>query len=451
MKFTIDLTQIKTYDLFNEVLSVDKKTNLFKDLRKVYSNKVRKAILESGIKQVEQTERINAKLKSNPVQLTPIPSLYNSREFLDIDFCAGYGVDYYGFTAVNYQNRAYTELPSLDTFMKCKNFSIGNFGFYVENGDYEIEVKTSDSIKLVGYTSQIQAKKRKSFIAIFGVHFDENSLLKVFEKYYNEPPKQELIDVKLSTVNYPSFFLSRRTGKLYICNCFKGHIDWKWDFQRFTNLQYETEISARIDNAEYKDGICHLCTKTRPNVVRESSEYSGFLKRYLPYYYLENKKQFGEIFHFVKEDNVRIENDLRQYFGYPKIGEKWISETHLYYLIKEIFPEHNPIFHYRGSEMQGLELDIFIPELRLGIEYQGEQHYQAIEHWGGEEGLEKRTQNDRKKLELCKQNNYTLVEFTHLDDINRDFVIERLEKHISFDTKFVDKEEKVKPEQPKKQ
>lgn len=108
---------------------------------------------------MEITDRIRAKINNNPIQLTPIPSLYNKDEFLDIDFCSGYGVDYYGFTAINYQNRIYTELPSLDTFFKCKNFSIGNFGFYVENGDYEIDIKTNEGIKLVGYTSQIEAKK----------------------------------------------------------------------------------------------------------------------------------------------------------------------------------------------------------------------------------------------------------------------------------------------------
>ncbi len=451
MKITIDLTSINTYDLFDEVLSVDKKTNFFKDLRKVYSSKVKDAILNSGIKRVEKTEQINAKINNNPVQLNPIPSLYDTEEFLDIDFCSGYGVGYYSLTAINYQNRTYTELPSLDTFLKCKNFSIGNFGFYVENGNYEIEIKTNCSIKLVGYTSLIQAKKRKSFIAIIGVYFGENSLSKIFEKYYNEPENQELIDIQLSTVNYPAFFLSRRTGKLFICNCFKGYIDWQWDFNRFANLDYETEILERINKVEYKDGICHLCTKKSPTVTTEKSEYSVFLNKYLPYYYLENKKQFGKIFHFVKEDNIKIENSLRQHFGYPKIGEKWVSETHLFHLIEEIFPTYNPIFHYRGKELQGLELDIFIPELKLGIEYQGEQHYQVIDHWGGEKGLEKRRENDKKKLELCKQNNYILVEFTFRDEISRDFVIERLEKYISFDMDFTGKKMNNKKEQVKKE
>lgn len=50
MKYTIDLTEINAFDLFDEVLSVDRKTNLFKDLRKSYSNKVKTAIIASGIK-----------------------------------------------------------------------------------------------------------------------------------------------------------------------------------------------------------------------------------------------------------------------------------------------------------------------------------------------------------------------------------------------------------------
>lgn len=426
MKVTVDITQITAYDLFDSILKKEQNTNLFKDLRKVFSNRVKEAIVFSGIHKVEHIDRISAKISDNGVLLNPIPTNYNSQT-LDIEFCSGYGIDYYSLTAINYLHGYYTELPSLDTFFKRKTFSIGNFGFLIPNGDYEIELLTNSSIKLVGYSSQISSKKKKSFVAILGVHFDENAMQEVFKKYYVKPDKNELIDISLNTIHYPSLFLCKRTGSLYVCNCFKEYIDWESDFNRFANIN-EDEISKRIKNIEHVNGICHLCTKTVPNTATVNSEYSSFIQKYLPYYRRETKKRFGTIFHFNKEDNVRIENDLREYFGYPRIGEKWVSETQLYYLIKEIYPGYKSVFHYRGREMEGLELDIFIPELSLGFEYQGKQHYSEVEHWGGKTGLEKRKLNDIRKVDLCKENNYRLIEFYHTDELNKDLVIERIEQ-----------------------
>lgn len=387
-------------------------------------------MISSGLSKVEVTEKINAKVNSNGVQLKPIPSLY-ARDFLDIDLCSGYGVSYYSLEAINYQKRAYTNLPSLDTFFKCENFSLGNLGFWVDNGDYEIEIKTNDSIKLVGYTSLIHKKKRKSFIAFIGIHFSKKEMNKIYERYYSIPEKDDLIDIKLSTIGYPAIFMCRRTGRFYVCNCFKGYIDWQMDFKRFARIDCESDIKERVNNIEYKDGICHLCTKKQPNVKIEVAEYSSFLKKYSPYYHLENRKRFGSIFHFNKEDNIRVENDLRLYFDYPKIGEKWISETCLFNIVKDIFSQYKPIFHYRGNEMEGLELDIFIAELQMGIEYQGQQHYMPIKHWGGLEGLKQRQLSDKRKIELCKKNNYILIEFNYKDNLSKDMVVQRIEKCLN--------------------
>lgn len=171
--------------------------------------------------------------------------------------------------------------------------------------------------------------------------------------------------------------------------------------------------------------------KKQPNVKIEVAEYSSFLKKYSPYYHLENRKRFGSIFHFNKEDNIRVENDLRLYFDYPKIGEKWISETCLFNIVKDIFSQYKPIFHYRGNEMEGLELDIFIAELQMGIEYQGQQHYMPIKHWGGLEGLKQRQLSDKRKIELCKKNNYILIEFNYKDNLSKDMVVQRIEKCLN--------------------
>ena len=43
------------------------------------------------------------------------------------------------------------------------------------------------------------------------------------------------------------------------------------------------------------------------------------------------------------------------------------------------------------------------------IEYDGEQHYHAVPHWGGQEGLQHRQENDRKKDLYCKQHGLKLI------------------------------------------
>jgi len=428
MRYVIDLSEIKTFDLFDKILSIDRKTNLFNDLRKLYAEKVKRAILTSGIIKVELIDYVSANPNINMVQISPIPSLYNSNEILDVDFCARYGIGG-ALSAISYQHGIYCDLPSLDTFVKRKNFSIGNFGFLVNNGDYEIEIITNDDVKIVGYSYQISAKKRKPFIAIFGVHFDYNSILQVANKYNTNTTTLQLVDVMAWGTDFPQIFMCRITGKFYICNCFKNYIDWKNDFFRVARGLYENEITNRIDNITYLDKICHYCNKTTPITQTALSGYSDFLLRYAPYFHLECKKRYGTIYHFVKEDRVNLENELREHWGYPKIGEKWTTETHLYYLFKEIFPNNQIIFHYRGKEMNKLEIDIFIPELKLAIEYQGIQHYSTVEHWGGKEGLKQRQKNDIIKAQLCKENDYNLVEFFYHDEISRDLVIERIEQY----------------------
>lgn len=55
------------------------------------------------------------------------------------------------------------------------------------------------------------------------------------------------------------------------------------------------------------------------------------------------------------------------------------------------------------------------------IEYQGVQHYQPKEKFGGFEGLRKQSYNDMLKREYCKKHNIILVAIPYTDELKMDY------------------------------
>lgn len=103
------------------------------------------------------------------------------------------------------------------------------------------------------------------------------------------------------------------------------------------------------------------------------------------------------------------ENYLRKDQGIPLIGEGWVSETALFYSIKEAFPEIEVIHHGKPKWLGRQHLDVYIPEHNVGIEYQGLQHNKPIEFFGGQNAYEKTVERDKKKKRLCLKNGCTLI------------------------------------------
>ena len=104
-----------------------------------------------------------------------------------------------------------------------------------------------------------------------------------------------------------------------------------------------------------------------------------------------------------------LENDIRLNKGYKIVGS-YANESILYNQIKTHFKEHLVISQGSPIWLGRQRIDIYFPELKIGIEYQGEQHSLPIEHFGGEEGLKMRLKLDKKKKELCDKNGCILIE-----------------------------------------
>jgi len=126
----------------------------------------------------------------------------------------------------------------------------------------------------------------------------------------------------------------------------------------------------------------------------------------------------------------KIENVVREEFGFRKVGERWTSETLLYTIISNLFPDLEILRHHRPDWLQGLELDIFIPDLGLALEYQGQQHFHPVEAWGGEEALIDLQERDQRKASICEDRGVTLITFDYTEPLIRGYVKKRIQDRL---------------------
>lgn len=117
---------------------------------------------------------------------------------------------------------------------------------------------------------------------------------------------------------------------------------------------------------------------------------------------------------------------LRKSYGYPAKGKTGMREKMLYDSAVFIFGSENVIRHYRGPEMERLEIDVWIPHYKIALEYQGEQHSKHIAHWHGENGFDDQKKRDAYKIILCKKLGYKLMLFGPKDNLDFVSLLDRL-------------------------
>ncbi len=67
-------------------------------------------------------------------------------------------------------------------------------------------------------------------------------------------------------------------------------------------------------------------------------------------------------------------------------------------------------------DTQPLSYDFFIPDQNILIEYQGIQHYQPIDYFGGDKVFEKQRKHDKMKLDYARDHHYNLIAIPYTKD-----------------------------------
>lgn len=223
-------------------------------------------------------------------------------------------------------------------------------------------------------------------------------------------------------------------------DCLKPHLSndkWKYlidELEKYNNGIYgiqnrpwTVKFNSTYSNFEKKD-----CTVWLAGFEDKSSPTMNFYYGPLTFFKFDNL----DLTDFLIDKNLLTdyfntynssENGIRKLRRLPLVGEGWISETKLFYLIKKQFGSQTTVLHHGKPKWLGRQhFDIYLPEFNLAIEYQGEQHYKPIDFFGGQVSFEENKLRDERKKKLAVANN------CHLICIDKGFIENEIVQEIEF-------------------
>lgn len=215
--------------------------------------------------------------------------------------------------------------------------------------------------------------------------------------------------------------LSQRRNRKLI----KENVDMARDYSEDIIRVFESQNEVDLLTLITEQGALHESSKKNLFAAALTDGNDECREVELDIYSYQN---LGELQIIIDEWLKDVENKIREQMALPKIGEGWLSETLLFNIVKVNLEQlgYEVIHNAYPQFLDRQHIDIFIPELNLGIEYQGQQHYEPIDFFGGEEGLRKRQKLDERKRRVCERNGVTLVEFRYDDPLDENFVMNRI-------------------------
>ena len=103
-------------------------------------------------------------------------------------------------------------------------------------------------------------------------------------------------------------------------------------------------------------------------------------------------------------------NDHLNMHGCPNCNKSSLERE-----VEKLLTENSITFikQYSNDDLGRLKLDFYLPNLNIGIECQGRQHFRPYSFFGGEETFVKIRERDLRKKQACDKNGINLLYYSH--------------------------------------
>ncbi len=285
-----------------------------------------------------------------------------------------------GVYRFNYYANSSTQGTVLESYLSrhCNPIKIENYFYDDETCNYYVDVDIND-INLIAFLKYYGA----SGFAIYGIEIDN---------YLPYLPYESENNWFYNSVQQMVFH------KKVLSNAIETY-----------SKQTENELMLSLENLRY-------CSRD----VQEHVLFELF-RRLLP-----DVPEYHNPFYDWAKKEYRVEKELL--FAENRLNNIWKGEFQMYKLAKELYPDTQYQYHCEWLGRQSL--DVYIPSISVGIEYQGIQHYKPIEHFGGENAYLRRVELDNQKRQLCAVNNVKLLEWRYDAPLTKNGLSKEINKII---------------------
>lgn len=112
---------------------------------------------------------------------------------------------------------------------------------------------------------------------------------------------------------------------------------------------------------------------------------------------------------------------------YGRFYGKWKSELLVFEFCQKIYGKENVLFQYSPSFLGHMSYDVYIIDKNVAIEYQGKQHFEPVDFFGGQQNFEKQIERDKLKMKLSKENRVKLIYINYNEIISEQLIKSRIE------------------------
>jgi len=253
---------------------------------------------------------------------------------------------------------------------------------------------------------------------------------KLFDRYPNpliyhsdeEQDPDELSHPALWTTYPPSFVKENILDRGLRLAGIEAYAHRSWRLSRSKRREPDfVSLQSLQDVYVSNYGVSAIEYTGRTHAIGDRLFYEVDLLRKAPWLIKRSIPSLSEI----ADDILReAENLLRERHGLPRIGEGWVSEMQLYNLVKEHFTDAQ--HHVSPSWLKPQELDVYVASQKLALEYQGIQHFEPLEFFGGPDALNRRLALDERKRSKCRSAGVVLIEWRFDEPIARTSLLEKL-------------------------